>query len=82
MLNALSPLIGAEAELGTAVSSGWAEGVDQEKISEWSKKGLELRDEMDRIAQETAAVEYGKRLRKVCLVLNHILFMIKVLLIF
>lgn len=64
LLNALSPLIGAEAELGTAVSPGWAEGVDQEKISEWSKKGLELRDEIDRIAQETAAVEYGKRLRK------------------
>ena len=79
MLTALSPLIGAEAELGTAVSSGWAEGADQEKIREWSKKGLELRDEMDRIAQETAAVEYGKRLRKVCLVLNHIFFMFNVL---
>lgn len=66
LLNALAPLIGAEAKLGgKAVSAGWAEDLSQEKLEQWKEKGLELRDEAERVTQETAAVEYGRLMRKV-----------------
>ncbi|KAJ3506119.1 hypothetical protein NLJ89_g7048 [Agrocybe chaxingu] len=65
LLNSLAPLIGAEAELqGKAVSAGWATDAPAEKLDAWTRKGQELRDEMERITQETAAVEYGRLMRK------------------
>ena len=65
LLNALAPLIGAETELSRAVASGWANDVPAEKISEWRKKGAELKDELERVAQETCSVEYGRLMHKV-----------------
>ncbi|CAA7266939.1 unnamed protein product [Cyclocybe aegerita] len=65
LLNSLAPLIGAEAELeGRAVSAGWATDAPAKKLDAWTRKGQELRDEMERITQETAAVEYGRLMRK------------------
>ncbi|KAI0768074.1 hypothetical protein BD413DRAFT_137978 [Trametes elegans] len=62
LLNALSPLIGAEDELGgKAVSSGWADSASPEKIKEWSARGLELvKDELERTAEEASALEYRR----------------------
>lgn len=69
MLNALSPLIGAESELGEkAVGMGWADGVSSKKIDNWRKKGTELvKDELECVVQEVTSLEYGRLLRKVCL---------------
>ncbi|KAJ2922850.1 hypothetical protein H1R20_g14234, partial [Candolleomyces eurysporus] len=64
LLNSLAPLIGAESELQKAVEKGWAQDVPEEKLKEWTDKGLEIRDEVERIAQQTAAEEYGHLLRK------------------
>nr|VWO99782.1 MFS domain-containing protein [Ganoderma boninense] len=66
LLNALSPLIGAENELGgKAVSPGWAEKASKEQVQEWSKRGTELvKEEMERIVEETCAVEYGRLMHK------------------
>ncbi|KAH9481619.1 Protein adenylyltransferase SelO, mitochondrial [Psilocybe cubensis] len=65
LLNALSPLIGAEAELGgKAVSTGWADGVTSEKLEEWNKSAQELKSEAERVVQEIASVEYGRLMRK------------------
>ncbi|KAF8969247.1 hypothetical protein BDZ97DRAFT_1915590 [Flammula alnicola] len=66
LLDALAPLIGAEAELGgKAVSAGWADEATPEKIEEWRKKAQELlRDEADKVVQETTAVDYGRLMRK------------------
>lgn len=47
------------------MGAGWADGASKEKIEAWAKKGLELRDEVDKVVQETSAVEYGRLLRKV-----------------
>lgn len=59
-MNALAPLIGAEAELGRAVSPGWA-AADESKIDEWRERGSEsVREEMERVAQEACAQEYGR----------------------
>ena len=69
LLDALAPLIGAEAELdGKAVDAGWADGASKEKIEAWTNKGLELHDEVDKVVQKTSAVEYGRLLRKVRLI--------------
>ncbi|KAH9919349.1 hypothetical protein B0H21DRAFT_702205 [Amylocystis lapponica] len=64
LLSALSPLIGAEVTLGKAVSPGWADGVPPETISEWRKKGAELKDELERVAEEACAIEYGRLTHK------------------
>ncbi|EGN98915.1 hypothetical protein SERLA73DRAFT_181640 [Serpula lacrymans var. lacrymans S7.3] len=65
LLRALSPLIGAEANLRKAVSPGWAQDVSDEKITEWRNAGTELvKDEMEKILEETCAVEYGRLFRK------------------
>ncbi len=67
LLNALAPLIGAEDELGgKAVSPGWAEDASEDRIGEWSKRGIALvKEEMERVAEETCAVEYGRLMHKV-----------------
>ncbi|KAH7928231.1 UPF0061-domain-containing protein [Leucogyrophana mollusca] len=65
LLQALSPLIGAEVQLGKAVTAGWADDASPETITEWRKTGTELvKDEMERIIEETCAVEYGSLMRK------------------
>ena len=74
MLDSLAPLIGAESELGDkAVSKGWADGASKEKLEEWKREGLKLRDELDRVAQETISVEYGRLMRKVSWTFYHLL---------
>jgi hypothetical protein len=69
LLTSLSPLIGAESELGNrAVSSGWADDISQEKMTELRKKGTELvADEMEKVIQHHFAEEYGRLMRKVSL---------------
>ncbi|GBE87796.1 UPF0061 protein [Sparassis crispa] len=65
LLTALSPIIGAEAELGRAVSAGWAEDASPDKLAEWRKKGTELvKDEMERVAQDICSAEYGRLMHK------------------
>ncbi|KAJ3538989.1 hypothetical protein NMY22_g4942 [Coprinellus aureogranulatus] len=64
LLNALAPLIGAEKEFGSAMEQGWTAEVPKEKIEEWTKEGLESKDEVERIVQQTAADEYGRLMRK------------------
>ncbi|EPT05650.1 hypothetical protein FOMPIDRAFT_1111018 [Fomitopsis schrenkii] len=62
LVNALAPLIGAEAELGRAVSLGWA---DESKIDEWRERSAgSLREETERVAQEACAQEYGRLMHK------------------
>jgi len=46
------------------VSPGWAD-VSPEKLQEWKMKGLELRGELESVAQEVMSVEYGRLMRKV-----------------
>lgn len=65
LLNALSPLIGAEAELGSAVKSGWTDGANDEKLEAWRKKGLEIDEEMKGVIKETMEKEYWYLFRKV-----------------
>ncbi|GBE88362.1 UPF0061 protein [Sparassis crispa] len=65
LLTALSPIIGAEAELHRAVFAGWAEDASPDKLAEWRKKGSELvKDEMERIAQDICSAEYGRLMHK------------------
>ncbi|KAH9838403.1 uncharacterized protein C8Q71DRAFT_528109 [Rhodofomes roseus] len=62
LATSLAPLIGAEAELGHAVSAGWA---NEDKIDDWRKTGTELvKDEMERVAQDACAQEYGRLIHK------------------
>ncbi|KAL7279034.1 hypothetical protein ACG7TL_006867 [Trametes sanguinea] len=62
LLTALSPLIGAEDELGAkAVSPGWADAATPEQLKAWSARGIVLvKDDMERIAEETCALEYRR----------------------
>ncbi|KAI5115199.1 hypothetical protein M0805_009632 [Coniferiporia weirii] len=63
-LSALSPIVGAEAELGTSVKAGWTDGVSKEKIDEWTKKGAELEEEMKAETEATMEKEYWALFRK------------------
>ena len=64
LLNALSPLIGAEAELGDrAVSAGWTEEVTKDKIKEWSSKGVVLvKEELEDTFRHEYEAEYNARM--------------------
>ncbi|KAG6374471.1 hypothetical protein JVT61DRAFT_4514 [Boletus reticuloceps] len=66
LLNALAPLIGAEISLGNkAVKQGWAADVSSDTFQSWRTTALEeTQSEMERILQETCAVEYNHLLRK------------------
>lgn len=66
LLNALAPLIGAEISLGNkAVKEGWAADVSSDTLQSWRTTALEqTQSEMERILQETCAVEYNLLLRK------------------
>jgi hypothetical protein len=58
-------LIGAEAERGRAVSSGWAEKADKKKLESWKAKAEELEDTVDEIVQNDTVTEYLAQMRKV-----------------
>jgi len=66
LLNALAPLIGAEMSLGNkAVKQGWAVDVSSDTFQSWRAIALEeTQSEMERVLQETCAVEYNRLLRK------------------
>lgn len=65
LLSALSPLIGAEEELGTAVQEGWAIDVGDAKLDEWKRHGMDLEDEVKSLVQVTMEKEYWALYRKV-----------------
>ncbi|KAF9815614.1 hypothetical protein IEO21_04474 [Rhodonia placenta] len=65
LLDALAPLIGAEAEFGKALPPGWTEEIPSGKINEWRKRGIELvEEELENVAIETSAAEYGRLMHK------------------
>lgn len=67
LLNALAPIIGAEASRGDkAVSPGWAVDVKPEQFTEWRKQGNELvLKELEDLFQDTCAEEYRVLIHKV-----------------
>ena len=66
LVNALAPLLGAEADGGgKAVTEGWANAASEETINVWTSKGKELIEEVTRVVQETTSIEYGRLMRKV-----------------
>jgi hypothetical protein len=64
-LNALSPLIGAEASLGHAIGPDWAKDASEKQIEEWSTKGEEIRDEVDALIKSTFEKKYWELVRQV-----------------
>ncbi|KAF8896242.1 hypothetical protein BD779DRAFT_1494772 [Infundibulicybe gibba] len=64
LLNALAPLIGAEAKSGAAMTAQWADNASPEQIEGWRSAGMELKDELERTMQETTSIEYGRLMRK------------------
>ncbi|KAF8751625.1 hypothetical protein RHS01_08554 [Rhizoctonia solani] len=64
LLNALSPLIGAEASLGHAVGPNWANDASEKQIEEWSTKGEEMRDEVDEVIKSTFEKKYWTLVRQ------------------
>ncbi len=66
LLNALSPLVGAEAELGDrAVSAGWAKEATKDKIKEWGSKGVALvKEELEDTFRHEYEAEYNARMRQ------------------
>jgi len=66
LLNALSPLVGAEAELGDrAASAGWAKEATKDKIKGWSSKGVGLvKNELEDAFQHEYEAEYNARMRQ------------------
>ncbi|KAH9063867.1 hypothetical protein EDB87DRAFT_1600794 [Lactarius vividus] len=66
LLNALSPVVGAEAELGDrAVSAGWDEEATKDKIKEWSSKGVALvKEELEDTFRHEYEAEYNARMRQ------------------
>ncbi|EIN04035.1 UPF0061-domain-containing protein [Punctularia strigosozonata HHB-11173 SS5] len=61
LLNALAPLIGAEAELGKAVGPQWASEKSSDEIAAWAEKGVEdVQDELQQEFQQICAEEYGR----------------------
>jgi hypothetical protein len=69
LLNALSPLVGAEAELGDrAISAGWAKEATKDKINEWSSKGVALvKEELEDTFRREYEAEYNARMRQASL---------------
>ncbi|OCH95411.1 UPF0061-domain-containing protein [Obba rivulosa] len=60
LLNSLAPLVGYESYEGYAVPPGWASSATAAKMSEWRDKGMQLKEEMERVAEEVSAMEYGR----------------------
>ncbi|KIJ67103.1 hypothetical protein HYDPIDRAFT_26506 [Hydnomerulius pinastri MD-312] len=66
LLNALAPVIGAEASRGNkAVKEGWADDLTADTLSSWRTTAIEqTKSEMERILEETCSVEYNTLMRK------------------
>ncbi|KAJ1308034.1 hypothetical protein OPQ81_002103 [Rhizoctonia solani] len=64
LLNALSPLIGAESSLGHAVGHNWAKDASEQQIEEWSNKGQEIRNEVDDMVKNTFEKKYWALVRQ------------------
>ncbi|CAE6510921.1 unnamed protein product [Rhizoctonia solani] len=64
LLNALSPLIGAESALGHAVGPNWAKNASEKQIAGWSDQGQEIRDEVDEMVKSTFDKKYWERMRE------------------
>ncbi|KDQ19266.1 hypothetical protein BOTBODRAFT_27846 [Botryobasidium botryosum FD-172 SS1] len=64
LLRALSPLIGAEMELGHAVGPNWAGDASKEKLSDWSKEALKLAQDLEAEIQGVFQAEYHVLMRK------------------
>ncbi|ETW83014.1 hypothetical protein HETIRDRAFT_315131 [Heterobasidion irregulare TC 32-1] len=66
LLNALAPLVGAEAELGNkAISTGWANEFDEKKIKELRSTGVDLvEEELNHTFQTEFEAEYHARMNK------------------
>jgi hypothetical protein len=66
LLNALAPLVGAEAELGNkAVSAGWAK---QGKKDELIDKGIALvEEELKDLFRREYEAEFNAKMRQACL---------------
>jgi serine/tyrosine/threonine adenylyltransferase len=64
LLNALAPLVGAEAELGNkAVSAGWEK---PGKKGEWSDKGVALVEELKELFWREYKMEFDAKMRQAC----------------
>ncbi|KAH7341292.1 UPF0061-domain-containing protein [Rhizoctonia solani] len=64
LLDALSPLIGAESTLGHAVGPNWAKDASEQQIAEWSDKGQEIRDEVVEMVKNTFEKKYWELMRQ------------------
>ncbi|KAF9263247.1 UPF0061-domain-containing protein [Marasmius fiardii PR-910] len=65
LLNALSPLIGAELSLEKPLQPNFSKDASEEQINEWKESALkECKDELERVIQEEASIEYGRLMRK------------------
>ncbi|KAG6861361.1 hypothetical protein C0995_001094 [Termitomyces sp. Mi166 len=63
LLTSLAPLIGSELQTGRAVHAGWASSKSPADIDALRLLGMSLKDELDRVAQEETAIEYGRLMR-------------------
>lgn len=65
LLDALAPLIGAEAERNASVAAGWAADASEEQIKTWTARGVkEVQEEMDSLFHKVYKEEYEHRMRK------------------
>lgn len=70
LLDALAPLVGAEASASTALKEGWADGASDKEIEAWAEKGQQLvKGDMERMIQEGCSTEYARLMRLVCFLL-------------
>lgn len=65
LLNAVAPLLGAEAELNGPVGKDWASPANKEKIEEWRKVGLEAAEDLQHEFESVYESQYLKLMRKV-----------------
>jgi serine/tyrosine/threonine adenylyltransferase len=68
LLNALAPLIGAEASLsaGESLQPGWAKDASEDQLQAWRQKGQEeTKEEMERVFEEISRAEYSRLMHKV-----------------
>ena len=65
LLNALAPLVAAEAELGNkAVTAGWAK---EGKNNDWSDRGVALvQEELEVLFRREYEAEFNARMRQAC----------------
>lgn len=64
LLASLSPLIGAELELGHAVHVGWADEVSKDRLDDWREDGMELKQEVEDTLMDTFNATYWPLMRR------------------